>query len=664
MVKSVSNSGRCSCKKRSRYCGYRYRTENGFSLVELLVALAVFSIAVTAVAVFSNRVMQANEANQSRIDAVLKVRETSQVLLKFKDDLWMYVLQNSDGQPKHLEYNGDTYTIVDGDSTIDGVTMSFVVSSVMRDGNGTIVFEGGTEDVHTKAITITGSWTDSAGISRSVDSTIYVNDWNTRSWLETTNADFLQGTMTDTELTAVGDGAVKLMPKLYSNWCLPELMITSYDLTGSAVGNVITADPGNVYVGTGKEFTDPGSMSFMHISVDNADPPNVNVTGTFSGYVVTDIFGEPNYAYLATTDDNKEVVILDITQNPFVEVGFFNASGTTDALAVYVVGNVGYVSQGRYLRTFDLSAKTGSRTQIGSIQASPFQLPFMTATVPDFMVVGNYAFCSLYNDWYEMTIVNVTNPASMSISARADLNWSQATALFVAPDGNRAYIGTNSSGGKEFYILNTANKSSVSIVNSYESNGMSVKGLSVIEGRAILVGKNGEEYQVVDVTNEASLVKCGGMQMNSGISDVATVNYDATLFSYILTGDIGSEFKIIRGGLDSGGGSDGRGYVASGTYVSRVLDTESALASYYALEWGGTVPAGANLKIQVRSGDSADLTAATWVGPDGTASSYFTQSGQTIPVSVSGHRYIQYQASFESNTDVTAIFENLMIEYQ
>lgn len=639
-------------------------SQNGFSLVELLVALAIFAMVITSVAFFSSQVMQGDERNERRVKALLQIRQTMDILLMHKDSLWMTILENADGLAKHIEYVDNEYQIFDGEISIDDITYYFIIESAIRDVSGNISEGSGVEDIHTKKITLTAVWKDDFGVEHSVESVMFVNDWNTKAWVETSTTDFLQGALDQTEIVNVGDGAVQLIPKLYSNWCLPELMITSHDLPGNAVGNVITADPGNAYAGTGKEFTDPGSMSFMHMLVTNEDPPIVNVTSSFSGYVVNDIFGEPGYAYLATTNDSKEVVILDISGVPYVEIGWFDAPGTSDGLSVYVVGNRGYLTQGRDLRVFDLTSKTGARPQLGTIRASPSQLPFMTATVTDVMVVGNYAYCSLYNDWYEMTIVNISNPASMSITAKCDFNWAQATALFVSPDGNRTYIGTGSSSGREFFIVNTSNKSSCSMVGSYETNGMSVKGLSVIDNRAILVGRNAEEYQVVILDNEANPTRCGGMQMNSGISDVSTVNYDGTLYSYILTGDTGGELKIIRGGLDIGGGSDGRGYEATGTYVSRVFDTSSPHSYYYAIEWEGTVPAGAQIQIQVRSGDSPNLTSIPWVGPDGTGSSYFTSSGELIPQTVSGHRYFQYRASFLSNTDVTGILESLTVEYQ
>ncbi len=638
--------------------------ERGFSLVELLVALAIFAIVASSVAIFSNQVMQADARNEDRLKALSRLKEYSQTLIRNKDTLWMNIRDYADNTPRHFLLSDGKYTIEDGIYNDGEISYYFVIEGVYRDVNDNIVDTGGTEDKHTKCIVLTAEWVDEYGRSRNVKSYIYVNDWNTKTWIDTTIADFSAGMFDFTETSAVGDGAVQLQPKLYSNWCLPELMISSYDLPGSAVGNVITAEPGNVYIGTGKEFSDPGAMAFMHTTVDTDDPPNIAITGTFSGYVVNDIYGSGGYAYLATTDDAKEVVILQIANDQFLEVGYFDISGTNDALSVFVVGNRGYVSAGRYLYVFDVTSKSGSRPLLGSIRASPLQLPFTTASVPDIYVVGNYAYCSLYNDWYEMTIINVSNPSAMTITARADLNWAQATTLFVSPDGNRTYIGTGSSSGKEFYILNTSNKSSVSVVNSYETNGMSVKGLSVIDNRAIIVGRNGEEYQVVDVSNESNLVKCGGMQVNSGISDIATVNYNEILYSYILTGDVSGEYKIIRGGLDSGGGADGRGFVSSGSFISRVLDSGSDTTNYYSLQWEGALPAGADLRMQVRAGDTPDLGSFPWVGPDGTNGTYFTIPGEAIPRSLSDRRYFQYRVLFDSNTDVTPIYESITVDYQ
>ncbi|MDD5477349.1 MAG: hypothetical protein PHG87_03995 [Candidatus Omnitrophica bacterium] len=87
-------------------------------------------------------------------------------------------------------------------------------------------------------------------------------------------------------------------------------------------------------------------------------------------------------------------------------------------------------------------------------------------------------------------------------------------------------------------------------------------------------------------------------------------------------------------------------YSSSGIYTSRSLDTGTGGAqSFGKLEWTANVPAqcGANaVKFQV----AANNDNATWnfVGPDGTAATYFTVSGTSISSTLNGLRYIKYKA--------------------
>lgn len=71
------------------------------------------------------------------------------------------------------------------------------------------------------------------------------------------------------------------------------------------------------------------------------------------------------------------------------------------------------------------------------------------------------------------------------------------------------------------------------------------------------------------------------------------------------------------------------------------------------------------LRFQLRSGASKDeVLRAEWTGPDGTAGTYFTHSGQRIPAIHAGHQYIQYKlvASTPNTTD-TPLLQNVRIGY-
>ena len=95
------------------------------------------------------------------------------------------------------------------------------------------------------------------------------------------------------------------------------------------------------------------------------------------------------------------------------------------------------------------------------------------------------------------------------------------------------------------------------------------------------------------------------------------------------------------------------GYSATGDYTSRVYDVGHA-GIFHLFSWIATIPAETTLHLQIRSGASSDLSAATWYGPDGTAATYFTiQDGEALPSVSQGDQYIQYRAYFTTDGTVT-----------
>ena len=92
------------------------------------------------------------------------------------------------------------------------------------------------------------------------------------------------------------------------------------------------------------------------------------------------------------------------------------------------------------------------------------------------------------------------------------------------------------------------------------------------------------------------------------------------------------------------------GYTASGSLTSTVKDS-GASAVWTSLAWTATTPAGTSVKFQIAASTSSSGP-FSFVGPDGTASSYFTYSGISLR-QFNGLRYLEYRA-FLSSTDPTA----------
>jgi hypothetical protein len=330
------------------------------------------------------------------------------------------------------------------------------------------------------------------------------------------------------------------------------------------------------------------------------------------------------------------------------------------------MNNRGYVTADNFLYVFDLSSKTGSRPRIGN--RISFANTGDTAGQIYGRVIGNttYIFIAVQGSTVEeMKIINATNHnQSSQWRVVGDINIETANcstlesgkAVYVNPAGTRAYISsTNDLNFKEFFTIDTSNKGNPTLVGGlatnppcingggYEAGGMDPEQsvvVSLLENRAIVVGIdnpndaiNSKEYQVLDLTNEAAPTYCGGLDIDSGIKGVASVKEaDGDTFSYIITNDASNELKIIQGGPDGT-------YLEEGTYTSVPMNLGSS-AALNRLNVTSTVPASTTMTFQIGATDavsgSCNGVTYTYVGPDGTASSYYPSTGGVIPFNDDG----------------------------
>ncbi len=106
------------------------------------------------------------------------------------------------------------------------------------------------------------------------------------------------------------------------------------------------------------------------------------------------------------------------------------------------------------------------------------------------------------------------------------------------------------------------------------------------------------------------------------------------------------------------------GFVSAGTQTSSLKDSNPAVGvtpRWKSLAWTGSTPAATTLRFQAAASDSP-FGPFTFVGPDGTAATYFT-SGASL-AQFDGKRYLKYQASLATSsaaatpvlTDVTTCY--------
>jgi hypothetical protein len=199
---------------------------------------------------------------------------------------------------------------------------------------------------------------------------------------------------------------------------------------------------------------------------------------------------------------------------------------------------------------------------------------------------------------------------------------------------------------------------------------MSPEGIEVVTAnKAIVVGQGGEEYQVVDISNELNLTRCGGLQSDSGIFDSASIlEPDGDAYTYIVTGDASSEFKIIEGG-------PGGQYASSGTFISGPFDAGYSTA-FNRFDVSVNRPSTSDIQFQVAVappvGGNCSAVAFDFVGPNASSSAFFTTSVTSgiqafsfvVPITLNPGRCFKYKAYFSTTDSLsTPIFYDMTGNY-
>ncbi len=175
-----------------------------------------------------------------------------------------------------------------------------------------------------------------------------------------------------------------------------------------------------------------------------------------------------------------------------------------------------------------------------------------------------------------------------------------------------------------------------------------------------------------------SVVDASGQPLNDALVHVTGTGYDEsrTTGHWALTqtdwpaGSYDSASAFIEtssGGVLTLKESNGSYASASEEWlISNTFDIGTSSMDFDTLNWSPASqpqPAGDNsLRMQLAANN--DNTTWAWTGPDGTGTSYFTTSGDAIPVSLNGNRYIRYRAILKTDSEqIASSLEDVSINY-
>lgn len=646
-------------------------TENqtGQILVELLIAfgLSLILLPVTFTGFISGRSGKVQQIQ--RTEALGLLKEAEEAMRVFREAGWTAFAVNGVYHPR---ISGTTWILEAGEEPVNGYNRTITIENAFRDAAiGQVVEAGGIPDPSTKKITLKVSWgiLPVDAVSTSYYLTRYLDNL---TWIQTTEADFSPGILVGTTVTNVAGGEVQLGSGGRGDWCDPELTINPVNLDRQGVANGITAIEGQVFAGTGENASGP---SFNNVIITDTNPPSGSVEGSFDGFKTNGVFGETDFAYLATDTNKKQGVIIDLNDfdpvsKKYSEEGTLDlGSASVNGQSISVSGSYVYLTgtDGK-LYVFDILSRSGEHSSIKNIT--------LAGVGNKIFIIGTYAYVAIDSAATQMQIIDISNPVSPQVVGSARLDALAGVDVFVNSDSTRAYVATKSSTSQaEFFVIDITDKSGTKgAIGSYDANGMNPKGLTAVTGnRAIEVGIGGIlNYQVIDLTDETNPVICtsggrsGGLYIASGINGIASVlEEDGDAFSYIITGDADAELKIIEGG-------PGGQFAGSGTFESSIFDAggDTAFNRFLATV---AEPGGTGVKFQFAGADpvlgTCDGASFTFVGPDKTSSTFFEATG-AIPLDDDGIAYenparcFKYKAFLDSQTvGSTPIVYDVTVNY-
>ncbi|MBI4281426.1 hypothetical protein HY625_01255, partial [Candidatus Uhrbacteria bacterium] len=470
--------------------------------------------------------------------------------------------------------------------------------------------------------------------------------------------------------------------------------IYTRSLTTSARGVFVTGGYAYLAVGDGLAIvnvtdpTTPGAPVYKTLTASS---------GAFSVYVTG------GYAYLA--DHKSGLAIVNVTDPTTPGTPVYKSTISTGASsAVRVVGSYAYVTvtstAGGEVNALEIFNVTDPTTPGNPVSKT---LDY-TVRGNSLVVSGNYAYVPVGNYLTQndgaVLIVDVSNPVSPGAISAAVLT-GVGRSVFVS--GNYLYAGQND--GISLFDITTPTSPSLLSTDSLGGD----RGIGVyVTGNKVYAVMLAATLAIMDSTpavyNTPRIVQSLAVDTTTQAIASATLTATSTLngqtITYQLSRDAGTTWENVTSGIaytftaTSAEKSDLRWkatlstsntaqtpvlsnisiiytyYSASQVLTSSQFNTEASTTQLMQIAWGETVPAGTNVRLQIRTAPDSSGSPGTWsdwLGPT-SATDYYetTPAGETVNSlnsAGSDDQWMQYRAYLTSTGLDTPMVASATISY-
>lgn len=623
--------------------------KNGFTLVELLVSIALFSLLAGVMTTTMTSLLKNNISISFSSDGARILDESYEIVRSLRDQNFLY-LQNGTYQ---LRQQNETWNLIP-DTGVDEIPYNrkVTIEDLYRDGYGNKAEEGSV-DPRSKLVTLEVEWDSIRGGTESLTSQIILTDWSSTDILMSSLANWADGTFVQSRVNQTGN-ALELDGTITSWTSQRNEQINRewFEENFNANANALAIGGNKGYVATNNQ----GSKGNF-IVIDTTAPNNILKLGALNignGVDVLDVTILGNYAYLATNKESAELMVINIIkpQNPQI-AGIYNAPTNTRALTIENDGR--YIHLG--LAENDQQEWIILTPQTAQIRPTAVQSIEINANVNDIAIDQSRAYLAVEDEDNPLRIFQLNTP-NAPISEQIPDGLPDSPGRSVLAYENKIYVGTKKiDSAQELFLISRLEDNNLELIHGLEI-GESVRGLEYYNQQLFVTSsKHHEELKIIDLTNPENMELKENVDLNAtGNRPTATPE---ALFVPTNNNDNAGSLLIFTYPIES--------FAPSGTFTAAPLDSQSSTTVWKSLTWEGTLPSQTAVSFQLKTADTqSNLATADWTGPDGTSNTAYTANTNIITTNPNstGTQWLQYKLILTSqNPEETPQVTSIRLQY-
>lgn len=352
--------------------------ERGFSVVEVLLAAAVFGMLVTALigALVYGRASTADAGDNQR--AMYLAEEGLGAVRNMSNSSFALLVDGTYG----LSQAGGQWTLSGSSDKTDIYTRQIVIA---------------TAGTNRKTVTATVTWPDPSGTNNSVSSTIRLVNW---------------------EATI----------KLWSN------AIAAGNANPATAGVKVATKGNYAFV-----VLNAATNNFIVVNISNPAAPSIALTTTFTN-TPTNIFISGNYAYVTTSTNTTGLEIIDIsTPTSPTLTKSVSITGAVASRGVYVNNGYAFVVRAASATAgINEFVVVDVRTPASASVVGNYNNDIQMNEV---YVYGNYAYVATSSTTQEMLVINIITPTAPSLAGTYNPTTPNVAALTISGHDNVVFLG-------------------------------------------------------------------------------------------------------------------------------------------------------------------------------------------------------------------------------